>query len=140
MSAVEQRQSNRVRSFLRGEAVHSNGSSRTECTVRDLSDTGARVEIPTSVTLPEYFEIVIPLKNITRRARIVWRHGGEIGILFANEAQGTATAIAAGQSTGDTQELRRRMFDLEAETARLRAQLAQMQIALETLNEQRKIA
>ncbi|MCA0399724.1 MAG: PilZ domain-containing protein [Proteobacteria bacterium] len=140
MSGVEQRQSNRTRSFLRGEIVHSNGASRTDCTVRDISDTGARLEIPVSVTLPEFFEILVPLKSITRRARIIWRHNNEIGISFVHEAQAGMTATSPIPLSGDTFDLRRRVLDLEAETMHLRSQLAEMRQVIAALNQQRKIA
>jgi hypothetical protein len=78
----EHRNTNRIRSFLRGEIVHSNGSSKTECTVRDISDGGARIEAPPSVTVPEFFTLLIPQRGLSQRARIVWRQGGELGISF----------------------------------------------------------
>lgn len=134
MERTEHRRSNRVRSFLRGEVVHSNGSSRTECTIRDISETGARIEAPPSVTIPEFFELVIPLRNSRHRAQMIWRHGIEIGVAFLAEA-----TPPRGQREDDS-ELRMRMRELEAETARIRAQLAEMRAAIEALARERKTA
>jgi hypothetical protein len=135
MSETEGRTANRTRSFLRGEIVHSNGNSRTECTVRDLSDTGARIEAPPSVTVPEYFDLVIPQRNIRHRARIVWRHQAELGLTFEDILQ--QPAPVAEQSSP---EIRIRMMELELETAKLRAQLAEMRSIVEVFVRDKKSA
>jgi hypothetical protein len=138
MSSADHRNTNRVRSFLRGEIVHSNGSSKTECTVRDISDGGARIEAPVSVTVPEHFVLAIPQRNLRHRARMIWRHGTELGVVFQ-----LTTAQPAPQAPGaadNNAELRLRMLELEAETARLRAQLAEMRAALDGVMRERKSA
>lgn len=138
-SAANLRQTARIRSFLRGEIVHSNGASRTECTIRDLSDLGARIEAPLSVTVPEFFELAIPQRSMRYRARMVWRHGTEIGAAFQVQSSEPAPPVAAPRHDEST-ELRLRMLELEAETARLRAQLAEMRSALEGVLSDRKSA
>jgi hypothetical protein len=133
----DRRRSSRVRSFLRGEILHSNGASRTECTIRDLSETGARIEAPVSVTVPEHFELSIPQRHVHHRARMVWRHGAEIGVAFLVQPVQAGPA-AAPDEIGT--EIRMRMLEIEAETARLRAQLAEMRAALDTVLRERKSA
>ena len=128
---VEHRQGKRTRSFLRGEIVYSNGYVRTECTVRDLSSGGARLEAPLSVSLPEFFELIIPQRQITCRARIRWRHKGELGISF------NPTREAAAPAADDPASLRQRLQDLEVENRILRAELATMRSALEILTRER---
>jgi PilZ domain len=118
MTALEQRQSPRIRSFLRGEIIHSNGASKTECTIRDISDTGARIQAPPSVTVPEFFTLTIPQRGSTERAQIVWRHGLEIGVIFP--------AKAANFNKSDSG-LANRVLALEAEVEMLRSQLADIQ-------------
>ena len=137
MSETEGRIASRTRSFLRGEIVHSNGNSRTECTVRDLSDTGARIEAPPSVTVPEYFDLIIPQRNIRHRARIVWRHQAELGLTFEDIVQQPKPAPVAEQSSP---EIRIRMMELELETAKLRAQLAEMRSIVEVFVRDKKSA
>lgn len=132
---ADHRTTNRVRSFLRAEIVHSNGNSRTECTVRDLSDTGARVEAPASVTVPEFFELYIPLKALRHRARMMWRAGNEMGVAFVEHAQPAAPA-----KTEADMEVRLRLLELEAETARLKLQLTEMQHIVNALVKERSIA
>ncbi len=122
----EHRTSPRVRSFLRGEIIHSNGSSKTECVVRDLSEGGARVEAPATVTVPEFFELHIPLRNAVYRAQIVWQHGQELGLQFAKpEAKG---ARIPDEKSSD---VKLRMLELENEVSKLRVQLAEMRRLVE---------
>jgi hypothetical protein len=142
---MENRTAARVRSFLRGEIIHSNGASRTECTIRDLSETGARVEAPSSVTLPEFFELWIPIRAVQRRVQIVWRHGSELGIRFIAEQQAAPPKPRADVASNDEaaavipdDQVSARLLQLEAETAALREQLAEMKLALrEVLNDRR---
>lgn len=140
-AALDHRSTVRVRSFLRAEIIHSHGNSRTECTVRDLSDGGARVEAPASVTIPEYFELFIPMRNITRKARMMWRAGNEIGVSFVLERAAPAPAPppppARAQEAEMDAEIRLKLLTLEAETARLRAQLAEMQNVVAILMKER---
>jgi hypothetical protein len=138
MSSPDHRNTNRVRSFLRGEIMHSNGSSKTECTVRDISDGGARIEAPVSVTVPEHFELAIPQRNIRHRARMIWRHGTELGVAF--QAVAEKPAAQPPRPEDHNAELRLRMLELEAETARLRTQLADMRAALDGMMRERKTA
>ena len=136
---ADHRAAGRVRAFLRGEIIHSNGNSRTECTVRDLSEGGARIEAPASVTVPEFFELYIPLKGLRHRARMMWRAGNELGISFMTEAPKPAPA-AEPQSTQQELEVRIKLLELEAETARLRAQLTEMQGIVNMLVKERGAA
>jgi len=135
MSTAESRVTSRTRSFLRGEIIHSNGNSRTDCTVRDLSETGARIEAPPSVTVPEYFDLVIPQRNIRHRARIVWRHQAELGLAFEDVVLQPKPAAEAG-----SQEIKLRMMELELETAKLRAQLAEMRSIVDIFVRDKKSA
>lgn len=135
MSTADHRTSNRARSFLRGEIIHSNGNSRTDCTIRDLSDGGARIEAPPSVTVPEFFELIIPQRNMRQRARIVWRHSAELGISFQNQHQPPSPSLE------DTPlEIKMRMMELELETAKLRAQLAEMRAVVDNFILDKKTA
>lgn len=123
---TEHRTSPRVRSFLRGEIIHSNGSSKTECTVRDLSDGGARIEAPSTVTLPEFFDLHIPLRGAMYRAQIIWRHGHELGLHFA-KPEAKDGQVPEPRSS----DMKLRMLELENEIVRLREQLSDMRRIVE---------
>ena len=135
MTTIEHRAASRVRSFLRGEILHSNGNSRTECTIRDLSEGGARIEAPQSVTVPEFFDLFIPQRNLRHRVRIIWRHASEFGVSFQNEHQPPVPSIEENPN-----EIRMRMLELELETTKLKATIAEMRTMIELLVQDRKSA
>src|SRR3974377_1787802 len=56
-----------------------NGSA-VKCVVRNLSETGAKIEARSPV--PETFEIVFDLDHSRRSCRVVWRKGPMIGVKF----------------------------------------------------------
>lgn len=139
MPVVEHRSASRVRSFLRGEIIHSNDASKTECTVRDMSEGGARIEAPSSVTVPEYFDLVIPQRGTRQHARIIWRHGSELGVSFQEKAHSPIPVPVADEPSKEL-ELKLRMIELEAETAKLRAQLAEMRDVVASLVREKRSA
>jgi PilZ domain-containing protein len=74
----------RIRTFLKGIVYYDNRRASIECTIRDLSDTGARVAFTTLVSLPDNVELHIPQKQMTLPAQVRRREGNEIGVSFQN--------------------------------------------------------
>jgi hypothetical protein len=74
----------RIRTFLKGIVYYDNRRASVECTIRDLSDTGARVAFTTLVSLPDNVELHIPQKQMTLPAQVRRREGNEIGVSFQN--------------------------------------------------------
>jgi PilZ domain len=81
-TGADKRRAPRFRALLTASIV---GRDKVplNCTVNQLSATGARLSIATTIALPEEFEIAIPQKNIACHARLVWRKGDQAGIDFA---------------------------------------------------------
>jgi hypothetical protein len=52
--------------------------SAFSCTIRNLSDAGAALDVPTSLGIPHEFNLVIETGQITRQCRVIWRK--EIGL------------------------------------------------------------
>jgi hypothetical protein len=75
----------RIRTFLKGIVYYDNRRASIECTIRDLSDTGARVAFTTLVSLPDNVELHIPQKQLTLPAQVRRRDGNEIGVSFQNQ-------------------------------------------------------
>ncbi len=57
---VEKRKSRRARSLLAGRIIFNNRKSVIDCSVRDISDTGAKLAFAHPVLLPPEFELDIP--------------------------------------------------------------------------------
>jgi hypothetical protein len=58
------------------------GGGAIDCTVRNLSETGAALEVNSPVGIPEQFTLVIEPDQIRVPCRVVWRKETRIGIHF----------------------------------------------------------
>ncbi|MEQ8824839.1 MAG: PilZ domain-containing protein [Filomicrobium sp.] len=56
----------------------------TPCTVRDLSETGARLKVTGSVAAPDTFELHVELDGIWVDCEVVWRRNSELGVAFVS--------------------------------------------------------
>jgi hypothetical protein len=84
---VERRRTARQKSFLRGMIYFNNRRNAVDCLIRDISPHGARLIFSDSVTTPDVLELYIPQKEQTLRVHVIWRHGEEVGVAFAQAAQ-----------------------------------------------------
>jgi hypothetical protein len=82
----QRRSSKRVRTILAGRIVFNNRFSTIECTVRDLSETGARIYFPHPINIPPEFDLEIPKRGLSVRAREMWCNGKEHGVMFLEPA------------------------------------------------------
>ena len=110
---MEHRSVTRVRTVLKAEIRYNDGLINTQCLVRDLSETGARLELPGDVPLPERFDLYIEKRKSTHRAIVKRRIGLEVGVEFEN---GATAATSLANAT-----LLQRVTKLEADIAELRA-------------------
>ncbi len=53
-----------------------------DCLVRNLSDTGAQLEIESPVGIPNDFTLVISKDHVQRPCHVVWRAARRIGVRF----------------------------------------------------------
>jgi hypothetical protein len=113
----EKRKHPRHRTFLRGKVEFNNRASSLDCTIRDLSDGGARLELAETVAIPEHFELSVPAKGMRHAAYIKWRTKTHVGIAFAQPL--------SPPSEPSNLSLERRVRELEAENAELKRQLAE---------------
>src|SRR4051794_41805517 len=80
--APEARQSERRRSLLRARISFNGGNSTIECLSRNVSAHGMRLELAESLSVPGEFDLEVPRKGRSSRARLVWRGDGMIGVAF----------------------------------------------------------
>ena len=68
---------------LKGGSVSFDGGG-CECTVRNLSFTGAHLEIENEnpIKLPDFFTLIIRPEYLKRDCQVIWRKGKSIGIRF----------------------------------------------------------
>jgi hypothetical protein len=58
------------------------GGAGIDCSVRNLSEKGAALEVASVVGIPTDFLLIIQSDNINRRCRVVWRKLNRIGVAF----------------------------------------------------------
>jgi hypothetical protein len=77
---VENRRAARQRVLKTGYIVISDKAPKIECTVRNISETGASLQVSTTLGIPKNFVFIID--GVRRHCRSVWRTGIKIGIAF----------------------------------------------------------
>ena len=115
---TERRQHVRNRTLIGAQIIFNQRQSTLDCMVRNQSDDGALLVFPGSVTLPELFELYVPLKRESRMVRSRWRDGERIGVSFAPTTKQDDAPIPL--------DLVRRLRQLEQENAALKARIAQL--------------
>jgi PilZ domain len=91
----ERRQHQRRRTYLGGQAAFGQRYCAQDCLVRNLSQNGARLIFSDHVLIPDEFDLMIPHKGDSRRARIVWRYQAYVGVQFLEYDHGRRSVGAA---------------------------------------------
>ena len=76
------RQSPRRRVLKTGIVTFSGRNCSIECSVRDLSDTGAKLRATGSANIPDTFELIIETDGFEADCQVVWRKDNDIGVVF----------------------------------------------------------
>ncbi|MGO9359264.1 MAG: PilZ domain-containing protein [Xanthobacteraceae bacterium] len=63
-------------------ATISFGGGAIDCTIRNLSETGAALEVVSPLYFPDRFTLVIQSSHVKRPCHIVWRKEKRIGVAF----------------------------------------------------------
>jgi hypothetical protein len=58
-----------------------------DCTIRDMSETGARLSCEETGLLPNELQLMFHAIREVRYVRVVWRRNGEIGVEFLTPAR-----------------------------------------------------
>lgn len=79
------RRTSRHRVLKEGKIVMLNNWSVVDCSVRDLSETGARIRCKDQRAVPSEFKLLMLADNRIRDARVVWRKDDQLGLQFTGE-------------------------------------------------------
>ena len=118
---VERRRVARQKSFLRGMVYFNDRRSVLDCLVRDISPYGARLIFSDAVGTPDVLDLHIPQKEQTLRAHVIWRHGREVGVAFAEilevdpRAEGGDLADRVAKLEAEVTALKRLLKKLKAD-------------------------
>jgi hypothetical protein len=79
---IERRQTSRARVIYGGVIAYNGRQSTVDCTIRNFSEDGAKVEFDNSAMLPDVIDLVIAKKNRALPAKIAWRQANQAGLSF----------------------------------------------------------
>ncbi len=77
---MERRGDQRRRVLKKGSIEFS--SSAIDCSIRNLSDQGAMLEVESQVGIPREFTLVVPTDAIRRNSRVAWIKEKRMGVKF----------------------------------------------------------
>ncbi len=79
--AAERRKLGRHRTLKAG-TITFNRAGGIDCRVRNLSPTGACLEVASQVGIPDDFVLVIESEHLRRPCKVVWRKSTRLGVAF----------------------------------------------------------
>jgi hypothetical protein len=75
----------RLRVLKQGKILLPNNLAAIDCSVRDISGTGAKLLCPDPDALPDEFRLVLTAERQMRDVKVMWRKPGIIGVQFTSE-------------------------------------------------------
>jgi hypothetical protein len=70
----------RLRCFKGAKIVFNAYQSVIDCTVKDMTQSGARLRISTTTDVPGEFELYLPQERLIAHARLAWQLGRDCGV------------------------------------------------------------
>lgn len=78
----DHRQYPRRRTLLSGKVVFDDGARSIDCTIRDTSETGAKIRLPGPEILPRIVWLIEMRSGMAHQCRVSWRTQLEAGLQF----------------------------------------------------------
>jgi len=80
---MEQRRQTRARTLKSARILFNDHRSVIDCTVRNLSPTGACLNVASALGIPERFDVMFDADHTVRPCRLVWHNEKQLGVEFA---------------------------------------------------------
>ena len=71
------------RRLLKAGTISINRTATIDCGVRNVSDTGACLDVASPIGIPDDFTLVIKSENVKRPCHVTWRTARRLGVRFA---------------------------------------------------------
>jgi hypothetical protein len=81
---AERRPAPRRRVIWRGRCAFLDGSRSFDCTIRDLSQSGARISIQGAQMIPQHFYLIDRTNRTVHEVKVAWNNGKQLGLQFLN--------------------------------------------------------
>ena len=78
---LEKRLQPRRNTMIVATVVFDGGNSRVDCVIRNLSEGGAKIEVPSARAVPQTFDLLVP-GHRPQHCRVAWRALRELGVQF----------------------------------------------------------
>ncbi len=88
-SPEQRRAAKRMRVLKSGKIVMENRSV-IDCTLRDVSATGAKLVCASALEMPDKFRLFVAADNTIRDVQIAWKEKGLLGVTFVGEPKSAA--------------------------------------------------
>lgn len=75
----------RARVLKQGKILLPNNMTPIDCTVRDLSETGAKLILADPAAIPGEFRLVFAADRMMRDVVVMWRRAEALGVRFTSE-------------------------------------------------------
>jgi hypothetical protein len=79
---ADRRHSERHRSLKAGRIVFGNLAISYDVVIRNMSDTGARLQVDANANVPGEFYFIVTADHLVARSHVVWRTPREVGIHY----------------------------------------------------------
>jgi two-component system cell cycle response regulator len=86
-AADRRRSAPRRRTLKTASIARLDNMTLISCTLRDLSDTGARLRCADQASVPKEFHLMFPSEGWRVQARVTWRRGDEVGVSFTGQKE-----------------------------------------------------
>ena len=86
-SDANQSREARKRIFKAGIASYQEDLLTTNCVVRDINETGAKLRFDEGAFVPESFALCIPVDGTKRDCEVKWRRDLDVGVNFVSEVE-----------------------------------------------------
>ena len=80
---MERRRRQRARTLKSARILFNQHNSAIDCTVRNLSPTGACLTVQSALGIPERFDMMFDADKSIRPCRVVWHKEKQLGVEFA---------------------------------------------------------
>ena len=93
MAEEDKRGAPRQRVLKAAKIITMDNTSVVDCTVRNMSDTGAQLVIEKSVKMPDEFQFFLANGDTVRDAVLAWHRGDRVGVKFKGESRPAPHAV-----------------------------------------------
>jgi hypothetical protein len=78
----EEHRAEQRRRVLKAGTISFGGGGAITCTIRNLSETGAALDVESPVGIPDQLTLLIEAEHSSRHCQVVWRKEKRIGVRF----------------------------------------------------------